>query len=162
MNSEKRLLILGIGNILMGDEGIGVHAIREISKHPLPDSVTCLDGGTGGFVLLEAMQDADHIILIDGTIDGAETGTIRRLEPRFSSEYPKTLTAHDIGLKDLLDAFHILGQTPSVTLFAVSIPELGSLSLDLCDELTDAIPAIVESVLVELREHYPALPAING
>src|SRR4051794_39848458 len=102
---KPKVLILGIGNILMGDEGVGVHVINSLEKAALPADVDVLDGGTGSFLLLEPMQNAERVILIDATIDGRTAGSIRRLQPKFSTDYPATLTAHDIGLKDLLDAF---------------------------------------------------------
>src|SRR5690349_7553421 len=114
MNStdkKRKTLVLGIGNVLMGDEGIGVSVVRELEKTALPESVELLDGGVGSFLLLEPMQQAEKIILVDATIDGEKTGTIRRLRPRYSKDYPRTLTAHDIGLKDLLDTFYLLGKS---------------------------------------------------
>lgn len=148
-SKKSKVLILGIGNILMGDEGIGVEVVRALEKTVLPASVECLDGGTGGFILLEPMQNAARVILIDATIDGAKTGTVRRLRPRFSTDYPRTLTAHDIGLKDLLDTFYLLGDTPDVTLFAVSITPLQDLKTELSDELLPVVPQVAQMVLEE-------------
>ena len=62
------ILVLGIGNVLMGDEGIGVHAINYLEKHTFPSNVRLLDGGTGGFHLLEYLQDYKKIIMIDTAI----------------------------------------------------------------------------------------------
>jgi hydrogenase maturation protease len=114
-------LVLGIGNLLMGDEGVGVEVARRLLEEPVPPGVEILDGGTGSFVLLGPMREATRIILIDAALDPTPPGTIRRLTPRFSRDYPRSLTAHDIGLKDLLDAFHLLGDPPEVVLFAVSV-----------------------------------------
>ena len=66
--------MLGLGNVLMGDEGVGVHVVRALEKHTLPADVECLDGGTGGFMLLEPLQNADRIILIDAAADGNPLG----------------------------------------------------------------------------------------
>jgi hydrogenase maturation protease len=143
-NSKKtKVLILGIGNILMGDEGIGVEVIRALEAKALPGGVETLDGGTGSFLLLEPMQEAERVILIDAmAADGAKTGTICRLRPRFSKDYPRTLMAHDIGLKDLLDAFYLLGDEPNVTLFAVSISDFQDLKTGLSPELQGVVPAL--------------------
>ncbi len=148
-DKKSKVLILGIGNILMGDEGIGVAVVRALEKTALPATVECLDGGTGSFLLLEPMQTADKVILIDATIDGAKTGTVRRLRPRFSTDYPRTLTAHDIGLKDLLDTFYILGEKPDVTLFAVSILPLQDMKIELSPELLPIVPQVAQMVLDE-------------
>ena len=105
------MLVLGLGNVLMGDEGVGVHVVRALEKRSLPDYVECLDGGTGGFILLEPLQKAERILLIDAAADTNPPGTVTRTTPRFSRDYPPTLTAHDIGVKDLLDAFYMQGGT---------------------------------------------------
>lgn len=152
MNTSHKtdgVLILGIGNVLMGDEGVGVHVVERLQEATLPDGVECLDGGTGSFLLLEPMQTAKRVILIDAAVDGAPAGTMRRLRPRFSKEYPRTLTAHDIGLKDLLDAFYLLGQPADVTLFAVSIDPLQDLSVELSPEVNAIVPEVAQSVLAE-------------
>lgn len=148
---RARCLILGIGNILMGDEGIGVHAVRELQHAALPEGTVCLDGGTGGLLLLEPMQAAEHVILVDATVDGAPPGTVHQLRPRFSSDYPTTLTAHDIGLKDLLDALHLLGDPPDVTLFAVSITMPQPMQTELSGTLEAVVPVLVEQVLSAAR-----------
>lgn len=149
MNRKPKTLILGIGNILMGDEGVGVHVINSLEKAALPAEVELLDGGVGSFLLLEAMQNAERVILIDATIDGQKTGSVRRLQPKFSKDYPKTLTAHDIGLKDLIDAFYLMGKTPEVTLFAISIPPLQDMHMELSPELTAIVPQVAQMVLAE-------------
>ncbi|MBK8315667.1 MAG: HyaD/HybD family hydrogenase maturation endopeptidase [Acidobacteria bacterium] len=151
-NHKSDTLILGIGNILMGDEGVGVRVVEEIQKARLPVNVTCLDGGTGSFLLLDPMQSAGKVILIDATVDGAPAGTLRRLQPRFSSDYPRTLTAHDIGLKDLLDTFYLLGNQPEVVLYAVSIPPLHEMGLDLTPQVASRIPEIARQILAEVNE----------
>lgn len=145
-------LVLGIGNILMGDEGVGVHVVRHLSRMPLPHRTQCLDGGTGSFLLLEPMQQAERVILIDATIDGKPAGTVTRLTPKFSSEYPRTLTAHDIGLRDLLDAAYLTGGTLPVTLLAISIDPLQTMGMDLSPCIAECVPQIVHLVIEELED----------
>ena len=123
----------GLGNVIMGDEGVGVHVVRALEKHPLPEMWRCLDGGTGGFILLEPLQNADHIILIDATDDGNPPGTVTRTTPRFSRDYPPTLTAHDIGVKDLLDAFYMQSGEREVVLYAITIDPRQPISMGLSD-----------------------------
>lgn len=146
---RPKILILGIGNILMGDEGVGVHVVNSLEKAALPADIELLDGGVGSFLLLEPMQKADKVILIDATIDGQAAGSVRRLEPKFSTDYPATLTAHDIGLKDLLDAFYLMGKIPDVTLFAISIPPLQDMMMELSPELNAVVPHVARMVLAE-------------
>lgn len=145
------LLVLGIGNLLMGDEGVGVHVVRYLEKLGAPEEVELLDGGTGSFLLLEPMNRARRIILIDATLDDQQPGTVRRIEPRFSTDYPRTLTAHDIGLKDLLDTFYLLDHPVEIVLFAVSIASCQEISLDLSPGVAERVPGIARLILQEIH-----------
>src|SRR3974390_793577 len=146
MTEPGKLLVLGIGNILMGDEGVGVHVVRHLEKEDVPAGVELLDGGTGSFLLLDPMQLARKVILIDATLDDNSPGTVKRLTPRFSTDYPRTLAAHDIGLKDLLDAFYLLGHQVDVVLFAISIAPLQDMGLDLSPMVAAHVPEIAVEV----------------
>jgi hydrogenase maturation protease len=148
---SNKTLVLGLGNVIMGDEGVGVHVVRTLEKHTLPKSVECLDGGTGGFVLLEPLQAADHIILIDATDDGNPPGTVTRMTPRFSSDYPPTLTAHDIGVKDLLDAFYMKGGEREVVLYAISIDPKQPISMELSEECSRGRDKAAQQIAAELN-----------
>lgn len=150
-----QVLVLGIGNVLMGDEGVGVHVVRHLEGMHLPANVQCLDGGTGSFLLLEPLQQASRVVLIDATVDENPPGTVRRLTPRFSSDYPKTLTAHDIGLKDLLDAAYLMGEPLDVALFTISIAPPEGVGMTLSPAIAariDEIARIVENELAGLSE----------
>ncbi len=136
-------LVLGVGNYLLGDEGVGVHAVRALEEAGLPEGVTALDGGTGGFHLLSLFQDYDPIILIDATMDGAPAGTVRLLQPKFASDFPRTLSAHDIGLRDLLESAALLGPLPRLYLITVSIEQIQSMTIDLSARVRDAIPEVL-------------------
>jgi len=146
MSSQRPTLVLGIGNILMGDEGVGVHTVRALEQEKLPDSVTVVDGGTGGFHLLSYFQDYSPIILIDATMDGKPAGTVNVLHPRFASDYPRTLTAHDIGLRDLIESAVLIGPMPPVTLITVTIAEIKSMTLEMSPAVQAAIPKVAELV----------------
>ncbi len=150
-NGHSKTLVLGLGNVIMGDEGIGVHVIQALSRHILPQNVECLDGGTGGFILLEPLENADRILLIDATADGNPIGTVTRTTPKFSRDYPPTLTAHDIGVKDLLDAFYIQGGNRDVTLYAITIDPHQSISMDLSEVCQKAADEAVARILAELQ-----------
>ena len=152
INKIIKTLVLGLGNTIMGDEGVGVHVVRALEQRSLPAGVECLDGGTGGFVLLEPLQNADRIVLIDAAADGNAIGTVTRTTPKFSRDYPPTLTAHDIGVKDLLDAFYIQGGNRDVILYAITIDPLQSISLDLSTEIKKAADEAVARILAELNE----------
>lgn len=147
-NSAKKTLVLGLGNTIMGDEGVGVHVVRALCQRPLPANVECLDGGTGGFVLLGPLESADRVVLIDAAGDGNPEGTVTRTTPRFSKDYPPTLTAHDIGVKDLLDAFYMGGGEREVVLYAITIDPHQPISMEL-SATTQAAAAKAEQQIFE-------------
>ena len=151
----SKTLVLGLGNVLMGDEGVGVHVVRAVEKHTLPANIECLDGGTGGFTLLEPLQEAGRIILIDAAADGNPIGTVTRTTPRFSRDYPPTLTAHDIGVKDLLDVFYIQGGGPDVILYAITIDPQQPISMELSEVVVKAAEVAVAEILAELQSLVP-------
>jgi len=139
-------LVLGIGNILMGDEGVGVHAVRRLADQGVPDDVRVVDGGTGGFHLLSCFQDYDQLVLVDAAADGQAPGTVATLEPVYASDYPRSLTAHDIGLKDVVEAAALLGPLPKTYLVTVSVLEPRGLSLMLSPPVEAALPSVVAAV----------------
>jgi len=146
-----KTLVLGLGNVLMGDEGVGVYVVRELAERALPEGVQCLDGGTGGFVLLEPLESAERIVIIDATADEQAPGTVTRTTPRFSSDYPPTLTAHDIGVKDLLDAFYIGGGAPEVSLYAITINPQQPIRMGLSSAAAAGAAMAVEQIATELQ-----------
>ena len=149
-NKRVKTLVLGLGNVLMADEGVGVHVVRRLDAETLPEGVECLDGGTGGFVLLEPLQNADRILMIDAAADGNPVGTVTRTTPHFSRDYPPTLTAHDVGIKDLLDVFHLLGGEREVVLYAITINPLQPISMDLSEGIAQSAEVAAKRILSEL------------
>jgi hydrogenase maturation protease len=160
-SSQEKTLVLGLGNVLMGDEGIGVYVVRaletQLAAHPLPENVECLDGGTGGFTLLEPLEQAGRIILIDAANDGNPVGTVTRTTPRFSRDYPPTITAHDVGMKDLLDMFYIQGGTHEVVLYAITIDPKQPIRMSLSEGGEKAAQEAVKRILAELNANAAAL-----
>ena len=148
-------LVLGIGNVLMGDEGIGVHAVKALERDAWPAGVTLLDGGTGGFHLLEYLHDFPAIVLIDATLDGQPAGTVTVLRPKYASDFPRVLTAHDIGLRDLIEATVLTRPMPDITLITVSIETIQSMVLTMSPAVERSIPLVrqlVKKLLHEERE----------
>ena len=152
MDSEhKRILILGIGNILLGDEGIGVHAIKYLEQQQLPDFVDLLDGGTGGFYILSVLETYKTIIMIDATLDDLPAGTLNVIEPKFASDFPKALSSHEIGLKDLIESAALLNHLPKIYLLTVSVKEIQDISLELSPELSEIFPELYHTITEILK-----------
>jgi len=143
---SRKVSVIGVGNWLMGDEGVGVHTARHLETMEWPAGVTILDGGTGGFHLMEYLEQADHVILVDATLDGRRPGTIRLLHPRFASDFPKALSSHDIGLRDLLEGLAILGRMPDVCLYAVSIETVQPQTIELSPAVAGVLPGLIQEV----------------
>lgn len=146
-------LVLGIGNVLMGDEGVGVHAIRYLDDGSWPDDVELVDGGTGGFHLLDYLSAEAPIVMIDATMDGRPAGTVSTLRPRYASDFPRVLSAHDIGLRDLVEAAQIIGALPALDLITVSIDEIRPMELTLSAAVEAALPAVRDAVAAALARH---------
>jgi hydrogenase maturation protease len=156
------VLIMGIGNYLMGDEGVGVHVAQRLSNEVLPEGVDVLDGGTGGFFLMEYFENYPVVILIDATLDDRPTGTIRVIEPRFAADFPRAMSTHDIGLRDLVEGLAILGKMPKIYLFAVSIEMIQSQQIELSPELERVMPALLEQVKNMALRQLRSEPAVIG
>jgi hydrogenase maturation protease len=156
-----RVLVLGIGNLLMGDEGAGIHAVQALQRESLPAGVDVLDGGTGGFNLLAPFREYPCVILIDATLDGRAPGTVETLQPRFLDEYPRSLAAHDIGLHDLIETAALLGPLPRIHLVAISIAQVDSATIELTPPVRAAIPTVLRSVWQILGVEGFAFAGIN-
>jgi hydrogenase maturation protease len=143
---------MGIGNYLMADEGLGVHFARRLGEMELPEGVDVLDGGTGGFHLLEYFEEYPHVILVDATLDGRPPGTIRRIKPRFAADFPQAMSTHDIGLKDLVGALQLLGRMPEIDLFVVSIRSIQDQGIELTPDIEKVMESLEEIVLAAVQE----------
>jgi hydrogenase maturation protease len=151
INTARTPLILGVGNLLMGDEGVGIHAVRLLENEPIPKTIRLLDGGTGGFHLLSLFQEHDPIIMIDATMDGGIPGKVTMLQPRFASDFPRTLSAHDIGLRDLLESATLIGPLPTLHLITICIGEIVPMTTELSSPVAAALPQVVSAVWTILR-----------
>ncbi len=135
-------LILGVGNVLVGDEGVGVHAARLLAEEQWPAHVAVLDGGTGGFHLLEYFQSYPRLILVDATRDGSPAGTVCCFRAATPLDCPPALGAHDIGLRDLLAAAALLGHWPQLQVVTVAVEQLHPMELELSPAVAAALPAV--------------------
>lgn len=144
--TSSPVLILGIGNYLMGDEGLGVHVVNQL-KEEEPGLADIIDGGTAGFQLMEYLESYQHVILIDATLDGKPAGTIQKIKPRFSKDFPSAMSTHEIGLKDLVEGLLLLGKLPDIHLFIMSIEKVQPLSTLLSSEIEDSLPELKRQVI---------------
>ena len=147
---ENSILVLGVGNLLMNDEGAGIHVIRELEKQAF-SAAEIMDGGTGGFYLLGFIQAYKTIIFVDAALDHFPAGTVRVLHPKFAIDFPKQLSAHEIGLKDLIDACCLLGNIPEFYLVAISVKDFQDMGMELSPEVAASIPEAASRVTQLVR-----------
>ena len=146
-DKSNSILVMGVGNYLMGDEGIGVHAMQELSKLTLPDYLDILDGGTGGFLLLSCFEAYKTIVFVDATMDGKEEGSISLIRPKFASDFPSALSVHDVGLKDMIEAVYLMDDVPDIHLITISIEKIEPMAIGLSDRVGGAMPKLIEKIL---------------
>ncbi len=151
MENLKKTLILGLGNILMQDEGVGVRVVEAMRDVPLPPGVDLLDGGTAGLSLLELMEGYDRVIVVDAVEAGAEPGAIFKFRPEDLAAMPNVqLTSfHQVGLMDVLQLAELVGQRPEAVIIGVQPASL-NWGTELTPQLKDAVPRVIEFVLREI------------
>jgi hydrogenase maturation protease len=145
-------LVLGVGNILLSDEGVGVHAIEAMKDQDLPPDVEVLDGGTASLELLNILADRDKVIIIDAVVGGGEPGTIYRFTPDDIKYHSVTFTSlHQISLLETLTDAKYLGIAPKAVIILGVEPKEIDLGLEMTPEVSAVIPRVVELVMAELR-----------
>lgn len=146
-----KIVIMGVGNILLKDEGIGVHVIRELEKQKLPPNVELIDGATKGLDLLYDIEGAERLIIVDCTLTGEEPGSIFKFKPEdVESVGPEhKISLHDVNLTDVLALARHLGTEPETVIFGVEAKEI-NWGTEPTPELAAKIPELVELVLKEI------------
>jgi hydrogenase maturation protease len=148
-----KTLVLGVGNKLMSDEGVGVHVIERFAeRYILPGEVQVLDGGTLGLDLLFYLEGIENLLLVDAAETGREAGTMIRLEgeqvPAFMS---MKISPHQMGVPDMLAAARMKDIYPERIVMWGIQPERITLDLELSPLLASKVDPLVEKLVEELR-----------
>lgn len=151
-SNNNEILILGIGNYLMGDEGVGVHFVNNLIVSEFPENITIIDGGTGGFLLVPYLESHPIAIIVDATIDGKETGTVSLLKPKFSNDFPIALSGHNFGLKDMVEILTLFNRMPEIYLYTISIDHMEPMVTELSPKVKAALEVVKSKVLLLLKE----------
>ena len=146
------VLVLGLGNVLLGDDGLGAAAVARLeAEYCVPPGVHVADGGTLGLSLLGLLTDAEHVILVDAVRADGSPGALVRLDGKdVGSAVRDRLSTHQVGVADLLDAAHLIDRYPAtVTLLglipaAIDLAVVRSAAVD--DKLHELVAAIVREV----------------
>jgi hydrogenase maturation protease len=148
------ILVMGLGNLLMGDDGLGSRVISELEKYYLPsEQVHLLDGGTLGLDLLPRLEGIDNLLIIDALQMGAEPGEVFRLEgdavPR---AFANKLSVHQMGLQDLLAVSELQGHLPK----ELVVIGAQSAEIEMVMELSPAVGASFEKVVAAVLNELEA------
>jgi len=147
------VLVLGIGNLLLQDEGAGVRVVEELEKrYEIPECVELLDGGTSGIELLQYIRGRDALILVDVVRSGEACGTITRYDgDDVPALFQSKISPHQLGISDLLATARLLDSLPKqIILFGIE-PKSMDTGLELSPEIAAQIPGLAECIAQELQ-----------
>ncbi|MCD4806444.1 MAG: hydrogenase maturation protease [Methanococcoides sp.] len=151
--------IIGCGNTLMGDDGVGVRVVEALKKEgsDLPEDIDVLDAGVCGLDILNLLEGVDKVIIVDSMVGRGSTkkGSILRfeLEDLFNKDYENVglLSAHDIGISDILAIGKHVQDLPDIIVFGIEISEIKEeLSMDLSPEVLAAVDRVIPYIVEEI------------
>jgi hydrogenase maturation protease len=147
-----KITILGIGNVLLSDEGIGVHITKELNTLKLPPYVEVIEGGTDGFGLLNIISDTDFLIVIDALKGGSPPGTFYKFKIEDAPQSPDLFktSIHQIGILEVLNLSSLIGKTPETIVFGIE-PKKITAGLEISPEIKKKVPRIIELVQAEIE-----------
>lgn len=153
-NKAKRILVIGMGNILMQDEGVGVRAVEELeNRYHIPEQVTVIDGGTTGMELFEPIRECDQLVVADAVNTGAPYGTLVRIANADIPAFFQTkLSNHQLGLSDLLALLQLKDAVPEHVAIIGMVPHSLENRLGLTEEATAGLDKMVEMLVQELAD----------
>jgi len=148
---SPKITILGVGNELLCDEGVGIHVIKEIQERNLPPEIDIIEGGTDGFGLLNIITSCDHLIVIDSLKGGGSPGSIYRFHIDDAPNCPNLFktSVHQIGILEVINLSSLIGNTPETIVIGVEPKNLKT-GMHLSPEIKKKIPRIIELVLDEI------------
>jgi len=153
-NNDKQIVVMGVGNVLLTDEGVGIRVIQELTAYyEFPANVKLVDGGVLGLSLTGVMMEADQVIIIDAVRGGDEPGTIYRFtwEAKPSHiQYKDSL--HQIDLMETMGTLPLIGQEPEVLVVGVEYENIFDWGTELTPKVEAAVPTLVEMVISELAK----------
>ena len=151
---ENHILVLGVGNILLRDEGVGVRVIEHLlAQYSFSSNVELMDGGTLGVRLLDPIANAGVLIVVDALRNGQPPGTVYRMS---AEELPRCISfknsLHQTGLLETLAYAEMLGKRPETVVIGVEPADISPWGLELTETLKDRIPDVTGCVLREIEQ----------
>ena len=154
MTLAPRMLVLGLGNVLCGDDGLGVAAVARLAeRYEIGPGVRVADGGTLGLALLGLFDGMDEALLVDAILADAAPGALVALDGEEVAPAARSrLSVHQVGVADLLDALELLGRRPRRLSLVGLVPDRIELGMERSAAVERALPALVERLAREIRE----------
>ena len=152
---EQDIIVLGVGNTLMQDDGLGVIAVRALAeKFALPDNVRLIDAGIAGFAWLNELSAAQHLLIVDAVrrTDFAPGSLCRLTGDDLAARQGPTISPHEIGVVEVIQMAEMLGQRPNIVILGMQPAISDKPGLELSPQINQALPLLIESVAAELRD----------
>jgi len=152
VNNNKKIIVLGVGNELLSDEGIGVHVIKALQKESsLPLEVEVMEGGTDGFGLINIIIETDRLIVIDSIKGGCEPGTLYKFDIEDTPGTPDLFktSGQQIGILEVINLSSLIGKTPKTTVIGIE-PRSVATGMEFSQEVRAKIPRVIELVKEEI------------
>lgn len=148
----KTLLVMGIGNILLKDEGVGVYCMQELEKQNWPENVSFIDGGTFTQDIFYLFENFDYLLVLDAIRGGREPGTMYRLKEKdLAASKEQSISVHDVDLLDSLKMAELLGKKPELTVLGME-PEKLAWEMGLTETLKNIFPDFVKLAAEEINK----------
>jgi hydrogenase maturation protease len=149
------VLVLGLGNVLLGDDGVGPLALERLERlYCVPPEVRLAEGGTLGLALLDEIAGARHLILVDAVATDEPPGTLVRLDGEAVMDAVRDrLSVHQVGVADLLDAARLIGRYPASVVLLGLVPEYIGLAVTRTRAVEEALAELVTAVVGEVEAH---------
>jgi hydrogenase maturation protease len=145
-------LVLGLGNLIHSDDGLGVHAIQQLERdHRMPPGIALLDGGTQGLSLIPHIAGCRRLLVIDAVDVGEPPGTILRLQGKALDTLPGKASVHQVGFADLMIALKLLGEAPEEVVVIGVQPMSTDWNADLTPPVRNSLDQVVDAVIAQLQ-----------
>ena len=151
----KKIVILGVGNRLMGDDGFGPKALDELEKRNMPENVELIDAGVGGIAILSWIEDADKVIIIDSVQTNNEPpGTVYQFTDKDIPSLDNfMLSLHDLNLVDTIQIGKVVQKMPEeIIIFGVEVKRLTQFDDQLTPEVAGAMDEVIDLVMKEIKK----------
>ncbi|MEC5343564.1 HyaD/HybD family hydrogenase maturation endopeptidase [Brenneria populi] len=149
------ILVLGIGNLLLSDEAVGVRIVEELERrYQFTPAIDILDGGTSGMELMDAMADRDHLIVADAVLTGQAPGEVAVLrDGEVPALFTRKISPHQLGLSDVLMALQMTGEFPRRLTLVGVVPESLEVHIGLSETAARAVAPALRQIIAVLRQN---------